>query len=183
MTNQRKIIAAAALLATFAFAPTAAPASPLLSGYGGPGQGSQAILGSALLNGGQGGGGSSAGPPGGSLTAAGTSAEAPVESAAPAASNSSSKGSHPAKSVHRHNPASSRSKPAAATSGDASPAYIVAKRASDEPFLALSEGDVLGAIAVLVVLALTALATRQLARRDAGAAEPKGVTRNSRANG
>ncbi|HEY2182156.1 MAG TPA: hypothetical protein VGH09_10835 [Solirubrobacteraceae bacterium] len=39
--------------------PTAAVAGPLLSGYGGPGQGSQAILGSTLLNGPSGGGGSS----------------------------------------------------------------------------------------------------------------------------
>lgn len=46
-----------ALLATLSAAvPAAAPASPLLSGYGGPGQGNQAILGSALLNGSGGGG-------------------------------------------------------------------------------------------------------------------------------
>jgi len=39
------------MAALSAVAPDAAPAGSLLSGYGGPGQGNQAILGSALLNG------------------------------------------------------------------------------------------------------------------------------------
>jgi hypothetical protein len=52
----RQIIALLAALA--AAAPASAPANPLLSGYGGPGQGSQAILGATLLNGPSSGGGS-----------------------------------------------------------------------------------------------------------------------------
>ena len=57
----RTVVARAAFAATvLAMAlPSAAVAGPLLSGYGGPGQGSQAILGSTLLNGPSGGGGSS----------------------------------------------------------------------------------------------------------------------------
>jgi hypothetical protein len=47
------------LVALAAVIPAAASASPLLSGYGGPGEGSQVILGSSLLGGGGGGGGSS----------------------------------------------------------------------------------------------------------------------------
>jgi hypothetical protein len=58
MKKHRKIISIGCSLVglSAALAP-AAQASPLLSGYGGPGQGSQAILGSALLNGPRSGGG------------------------------------------------------------------------------------------------------------------------------
>src|SRR2546421_57056 len=59
MTTHRRIITSAGLLlAAAACMPVAAHANPLLSGYGGPGQGNQAILGATLLNG-SGGGGSS----------------------------------------------------------------------------------------------------------------------------
>src|SRR5437879_8345365 len=50
------LAALAALVVSMAIAATA-HASSLLSGYGGPGQGNQAILGSTLLGGGSGGGG------------------------------------------------------------------------------------------------------------------------------
>jgi len=51
------------IAASSAAMPAAAPAGSLLSGYGGPGQGSQAIIGSSLVNGppNRGGGGGSAG--------------------------------------------------------------------------------------------------------------------------
>jgi hypothetical protein len=55
--------------------PAGAQANPLLSGYGGPGQGNQAILGAALLNGRGGGGGS------GTLAAASSSGSPSGESA------------------------------------------------------------------------------------------------------
>jgi hypothetical protein len=181
MTNHRKIIAAASLLVTFAAAPASAGAGPLLSGYGGPGQGSQAILGSALLNGGKGGGGSAA-PSAGSSAAANASAGQPAEAGAPASSSSSTSRTG-AKPVHHKHPAPSSGKSPAGSSNDASGAYIVARRASAQPFLALSEGDVLGAIAVLAALVMTGLVTRKLARRDAGPGPTKGVTRRSRANG
>jgi hypothetical protein len=62
MKSRRKIIPITALAVTLsALAPASAPASSLLSGYGGPGQGTQAILGSTLLNGPSGGGGGSTG--------------------------------------------------------------------------------------------------------------------------
>jgi hypothetical protein len=71
MKKHRKIISIGCSLVALsaALAPTA-DASSLLSGYGGPGQGSQAILGSALLNGPSGGGG--AGTGGGSQGANGS---------------------------------------------------------------------------------------------------------------
>src|SRR4051794_19511196 len=54
-------VALIALGLTWAFAPAASASSTLLSGYGGPGQGNQAILGSAVIGGkgGSGGGGGS----------------------------------------------------------------------------------------------------------------------------
>jgi hypothetical protein len=65
MTPHRKIIPIVALLVAMSAAtPSAAPANSLLSGYGGPGQGNQAILGATLLNGPSGGGGSSGSTPG-----------------------------------------------------------------------------------------------------------------------
>src|SRR5438876_10100556 len=63
--DQIAIRGLAAALALLALAPAAANAGPLLSGYGGPGQGNQAILGSTLL-GGPGGGSSGAGAGSGS---------------------------------------------------------------------------------------------------------------------
>jgi hypothetical protein len=63
-TISRTVVARAAFAATvlamaLPSAAAAGPPGPLLSGYGGPGQGSQAILGSTLLNGPSGEGGSS----------------------------------------------------------------------------------------------------------------------------
>jgi hypothetical protein len=68
MKTHRTIISIGAfLVAMTAALPVSALASPLLSGYGGPGQGNQAILGSALLNGPNGGrGGGSSGSSGSS---------------------------------------------------------------------------------------------------------------------
>lgn len=77
------------LMSLSAAMPSAAAASSLLSGYGGPGQGNQAILGSALLNVPNNGGGSgSGGSPGGRSRAgessnSGASAAAPRSGAAP----------------------------------------------------------------------------------------------------
>ncbi|HWX75639.1 MAG TPA: hypothetical protein VNZ05_10050 [Solirubrobacteraceae bacterium] len=62
MTTDRRIFRlggiALACFALLAATPLAAHAGPLLSGYGGPGQGNQAILGSTLLGGPGGGSGS-----------------------------------------------------------------------------------------------------------------------------
>src|SRR4051812_5612016 len=78
MKSQRRPMLIAALLAAgaLACAPAGADAGSLLSGYGGPGQGSQALLGSALIGGG--GGSSSGGSGGGSGGPSGSaSLEAP----------------------------------------------------------------------------------------------------------
>ena len=70
MTRHRTIILIVGSLAAFAGASSdAALASSLLSGYGGPGQGNQALLGSAMLNGGGGGGSTGAAASAGELYA------------------------------------------------------------------------------------------------------------------
>jgi hypothetical protein len=67
MTSHPRIVSiVASTVVLWAAAPAAAPANSLLSGYGGPGVGNQAIIGATLLNGpggksGGGGGGASAG--------------------------------------------------------------------------------------------------------------------------
>lgn len=70
MTRNGAIGTTVTLLAMALSAGPPASANPLLSGYGGPGEGNQAILGSALLNGPTGGGGGSAGS-GGSAASGG----------------------------------------------------------------------------------------------------------------
>jgi len=75
MTSHRNIPSTLILLAVFVtFAPSSALANSLLSGYGGPGEGNQAILGSALVGGagGAGGGGSSSGSSGSSGRSSGS---------------------------------------------------------------------------------------------------------------
>jgi hypothetical protein len=65
MTSHRTISSTLTLLAVLAtVAPSSAFAGPLLSGYGGPGEGNQAILGSTLIGGAGGGSGSSGGSSG-----------------------------------------------------------------------------------------------------------------------
>ena len=83
MKSHRTIISTGFLLAALVVGlPAPALASPLLSGYGGPGQGNQAILGSALLNGPRGGGGSGNGSSGGSSGASGSSSSTGTEGGA-----------------------------------------------------------------------------------------------------
>jgi|SRR5438128_871686 len=76
-------LALAASLTLLAAAPLVAHAGPLLSGYGGPGQGSQLILGSTLI-GGPGGGaaGTGTGGPSGQATARNGTAPASASSGA-----------------------------------------------------------------------------------------------------
>jgi hypothetical protein len=77
MKSHRKISLTTALLAALvAVVPSCASANSLLSGYGGPGAGNQAILGSALIGGGgsAGGGGSSGSSGSGSTGSTGSAA-------------------------------------------------------------------------------------------------------------
>jgi hypothetical protein len=146
--------------------PVAAPASPLLSGYGGPGQGNQAILGSALLNGSRGGGGGAAGGGGGGGLAA--SASAPVTGSAASAATRG-RPERPPKRVSANrqaNPAQG-SPAAAAPAASLYPASERGAAAGHGGALGLSGSDVLYIILALGTLAFAAVLTRRLARGSA----------------
>jgi hypothetical protein len=150
----------AATLATLAVAPTAAGANPLLSGYGGPGQGDQAILGSGLVN--SPGGGGSAGPSG---------SVASSELTVATSHSSGSTGPSGGAKRHRH-AAGGTGQQGTAKKSPAAPASV-APATGSQPVsstsaggtLGLSGGDMLLIVFGLAALALTGLLTRQLTRR------------------
>lgn len=181
---QRKCAFAAIVAATIAGGTTPAAANPILSGYGGPGQGSQVILGSALLNGSGGGGGQARGPQpsasGGSVQsiAAALSAPVPTDTASRhpgrSATGRRSARAQPARSVGRAPPQHVR--------GGASGVYSVSRHAA-QPFLGISRRDLIGIFVAVGALILVGLLTRRLARIDAEARPPKAMERTHRTIG
>jgi hypothetical protein len=163
MTGNRATITTLMLLvlaAAAVSAPTNALAGPLLSGYGGPGQGSQEILGSALLGAPpSGGGGGSTGGGGattGAVSSAATGAKAPVHGAVPARQGARTGAGRVAKA------SGERPRPYAQTTyGQTSSQASV----GGSPTLGLSEADLLDMLLVLGALALTGGLTARLARR------------------
>ena len=165
MTNRRASALIATLLAAAACAGAASPAygargGPLLSGYGGPGEGEQAILGSALLGGppspggGQGGGGQLAAPRSASL-----------ESAAVAGDSGESAGSSRAGRGGAASRRVSTSKSGARARPETRPVLPLTRTGSSQP-LGLSDADLLYILLAVAVLAVTAGLTMQLARRS-----------------
>ncbi|HTB70454.1 MAG TPA: hypothetical protein VK707_05695 [Solirubrobacteraceae bacterium] len=112
MRAHRHFIAIAGVLAALTAAPSAyAASSTLLSGYGGPGQGNQAILGSTVV-GGQGGGRSGGGASGGGGAAsAGSSVSESSESPSIVAGRERS-GASPGRAVRSQGGSSAGSAPA-----------------------------------------------------------------------
>ncbi len=164
MASHRSIapVVATALLAVSAAAPGLASANPLLSGYGGPGTGSQAILGAALLNGPPSSGGGEGGSSGG-----GGSAVSSAGSAAGGASGVTSSGGSSSSSARsgRHAGTGSRSERRTSTGPSSGPAAIVTVRpARASGALVLPGSDLLYILVVGGVLALTGVLTRQLMR-------------------
>jgi hypothetical protein len=181
------ITATLLVAAVLGVAPAFAGAGPLLSGYGGPGQGNQAILGSAVVNGSSGGGsagsssrGSSAG--GSSLAAssggdaAGARIAAPSAGAAPRSATGASagaKGQAPAAASHTSEkqakqPLAGTSSSGAATSESSS--SLTASRGGiggSQP-LGLSRADFLYILLAFGVLVFTGILTRSLARSPGG---------------
>jgi hypothetical protein len=148
-------------LAVAAWAPSAATANPLLSGYGGPGQGEQAILGGGLVNTPTGGGGS------GTSGSAGSTAS---ELTLPAASGSARKaGQGAGKGGHRSASRQRSSATSAAPASPPRPSAVAVSAASDRGVpgatLGISSADLLYLLLALAALALTGVLTRQLARR------------------
>ncbi|HEY5342876.1 MAG TPA: hypothetical protein VIJ66_04370 [Solirubrobacteraceae bacterium] len=149
----------------------AAAASPLLGGYGGPGEGNQAILGSALLGGAGGGGGSSSsgssgsgGPAGsaGSLSSPATGARTPAGHGEAESTRSGQRGS---------------STTSGGASGGSPRADLVLPRddasqtaSGGARALGLSAADLGYMLLALGALGLTGLITRRLARSATGPA-------------
>jgi hypothetical protein len=148
--------------------PAVAAASSLLSGYGGPGQGNQAILGSALLNGpsnrgggGSAGGGGSTGAGGSSGAQSGTSGGvqearsngAVSRASRPSGRSAKGKAGHPQAAVSRAYP-----------NGPLS----MTRESGGSAMLGLSGKDVIYIILALGALVLTAALTRQLTRGHGG---------------
>jgi hypothetical protein len=164
MKSYRKLTPIIALAVTLSvFAPASAPASSLLSGYGGPGQGAQAILGSALLNGpsGRGGGGSAGG---GGAAGGSATPTAPLGAA-------STGGRATTSGPGRHRPATVRNGSQTAPTATVVGAYgsyprVGASQASaggNGP-LGLSDSAFLFALLALTALVFTGLLTRGLTK-------------------
>lgn len=173
-------------LAVGVFAPTTSAASPLLSGYGGPGAGEQVIIGSALLNGPSGSrdGGSGKGGPSiggsGSLansgrqtgkTATGLGAETPSQSAGAGSTTGARRATANAGvGTGRQQGAAvggglrEASGAAGAQDGFVYPREPSSQLASDSSVLGLSSGQLLLGGVVALALAVLGLATVRVVR-------------------
>jgi hypothetical protein len=143
----------------------ATAAGPLLSGYGGPGQGNQAILGSTLLNVPH--GGSSGGPP----SAAGG---APAVSSASSGGSVATGGVASSPAPHaRHAPRHAAPQTTTAPS-DPNAIYAELERRASEPsgMLGLTGEDLVYLLIGLGVLALGALFTRRAVRYGGAGVDP-----------
>lgn len=161
-----KIPIFAIVAAVLACAPAVARANPLLSGYGGPGQGNQAILGATLIggSGGSGGSGTSGGPggPGGNeVSAISTAAPTDTPSHGSTSSTSSGRGSK----APRGGAGAASASSAGGAAARSFRGYTATERVGvSQPVLGLSGQDLLYLFLVLAVLAFTGVITGRLAR-------------------
>jgi len=162
MKAQRRIITSVGVVAVAAACvPAGAQANPLLSGYGGPGQGNQAILGATLLNGRGGGGGS------GTLATASSSGSASEEGvsgtvAAPAGAKTQTSSSDGSSRGHAGVQRQSPRHPL-----DPEGAYRALERSaniSGDGALGLSGSEIALIAVVLAVLAMIGTVTWRVAR-------------------
>ncbi len=138
-----------------------ADANPLLSGYGGPGQGEQAVLGATVLNTPSGGGG-------GSSSSGGSAEPSAASLTVPGGATKATRAARPSR---RHHPSAGTGQ--AANARTPSPAAVpsgglvrdAAATSSSGGTLGLSAGDVVYLLLALAALALAGGLTRQLARR------------------
>lgn len=168
MSNARPIISAMALsVALSVAAPPAALAGSLLSGYGGPGAGNQALIGVTLLNGPGGGGSGPSGrdgeAAGGQLTssAAGEQSRGGSSSTGASASRGGDRAGDRARSQLQPGGSSASAARAYPTSSSAATAD---RGAIASATLGLSSDDLPYILLVLAGLALTIVITRRLTR-------------------
>jgi hypothetical protein len=171
----------------FAMAAPSALAGSLLSGYGGPGGGTQAILGSTLVNGGGsgGGGGASTGSGGGASSGGATTTQSGGAATSAGAHGTATR---TAGGGQRHGPGSSgvagTSAGASGTTG-ASGTYTyhggqpagAAAGPQEAGLLGLSVADLLLIVLAVGVLVLTAGLTRRLTSVQRHASRDAGLTR------
>jgi hypothetical protein len=182
MKRHRKIVPTTLLpvvLGALALIPAPAVAGSLLNGYGGPGEGNQAILGSALLNGPRGGGGGGGGSTGDSSSSlaesppveatrtgprAGGGSTEPVHSTA--SGRGSTTGGHGGEAkVGGSGSAGKQASGGAASAYAAVERGVAARLASDgSGTLGLSSGDFLYILLAFGVLIVTGVLTRRLTR-------------------
>ena len=172
--------------------PAAAPAGSLLSGYGGPGQGSQVILGGSLVNGprngggSQGGGGSQSGSSqgGGSQTAAdsaGTGESSTVATSGPGTGSAGKAPARPGATKHARTVLGHEKQVAGSVGGgsgsgvraqSASPAATAARPAAEgSETLGVSGMDLLYILLAVGALLLTGVLTRRIASTSAPAGD------------
>jgi hypothetical protein len=183
MTRHLRILLAGFLAAAVSVStPALAVGNSLLSGYGGPGQGSQAILGSTLIGGGAGGGsnGGGGGEGAGVGGAGGGSSSGSLHLGERVAAAGSSTGSGSGGQARQGNGSGggrsgagggSGSRPGAgrASARGASTYPTVAVQAADvggSQVLGLSGDGLLYVLLAIVVLVLTGVLTRRLARTE-----------------
>ncbi len=146
-------------LAVSVLAPATADAGSLLSGYGGPGEGNQVILGSALLNTPGGGGGSAGGSSTGTSSTTPDTAGAGGASGAPAGSEDRGHAPKSAGTGKQDNGGAGK-----VSDSDAQP-YARTSELVGSQTLGLSSGDLVDVLLALGALILTGALTRRLARQ------------------
>ena len=188
MRSYRRIVSAAALtLALWAAAPVNTPANSLLSGYGGPGAGNQAIIGATLLNGSSGKGGGGDGSTSGSSSSSRNgeqsgAGESPSPGATGVGDKTASRGGASGRSTGRRH-AGQNKRPTSedparrSDAGNASAGAVRAYPASsvgraragavESETLGLSRDDLLLVLLALAGLAFTGVLTRRLAHTTA----------------
>jgi hypothetical protein len=162
--RRKNLMVALLAIALCALTPAFACANPLLSGYGGPGQGDQAILGATLLNGPSGGGGSTSSEASAGTAAALTAPEGGTSSSSSVVHEKKGTNGHPAR---RRHPSTTPKRTAAKEKSDTVLGSITLRSqdsSSSDP-LGLSGIDFLYILLTLGALALTGGLTRQMVRR------------------
>jgi hypothetical protein len=153
-----------------AFAPLAASATPLLSGYGGPGAGEQAIVGSMLLGGARGGGSSGGSSDTGGPAGSGAGAPAAGGSASGSSSEggTSPGGRSPAGSSSVNGAGAARGSGAEGSSAGAggvgAHVYRGSSASSDLGLIGITDGDVLPIVGIVVALILVGVFTLRFVR-------------------
>jgi hypothetical protein len=159
MASYRLIITLGlAMLTAMALLPASSRAGSLLSGYGGPGEGNQAILGAALLNGPRGGGGGS----GGSGSTAGAGAASSTAQGSVAGSVRGGHPSRPARSPRQLERTGANASTRGASAEPAADLTASRERAGRSSAPVLSGADLAYIFVALAALVLTGLLTRRM---------------------